>query len=368
MWDELTHVSTVSGGSLCVALVFEKTGKKWPTATDYLEKILPQAYATLTTTNLQCKLLTQTFTRPWRLLNGRAHVLAKLLEKHWGVTSNVSEIPLKPRWTINTTCYQTGKNFRFSAKRMGDYTTRYVLKPSFPLADAVAASAGFPVGIGPLKVRANKYVWQTKDGRATVQPLYSSYHLWDGGVYENLGLEPLYKIGADKDKGKQLREDIDFCLVSDASAPLVPEPRPWIPFYRHYKQARRLIDIPSEQVRSVRAREAFHYFTKNKCGGYLRIGESVRQILKNLEFTSAEGPALDMTLPDDEVTRAAQFKTTLRAMSPEEYRLIFRHGYETCSTVLAGTGIADFSVWADARWEMFDPETTKRNTKYCGNA
>ena len=236
MWDELVHVSTVSGGSLCIALVFEKSGKKWPTATDYLEKTLPQAFAVLTTTDIQRQLLIQTFTRLWQLLAGRAHVLGSLLEKYWGVTSNVSDMPLHPRWTINATCYQTGKNFRFSAERMGDYVTQYVLNPIFPLSDAVAASAGFPVGIGPLKIRTRKYVWQTHDGKKTVKPLYCSYHLWDGGVYENLGLEVLYKIGADKKTGRKLRDDVDFCLVSDASAPLAELPRPWIPFYRHYKQ------------------------------------------------------------------------------------------------------------------------------------
>jgi hypothetical protein len=39
-----------------------------------------------------------------------------------------------------------------------------------------------------------------------------AYTLWDGGVYDNLGLEALYKIG------EGLDGEIDFLIVSNASA------------------------------------------------------------------------------------------------------------------------------------------------------
>jgi NTE family protein len=50
------------------------------------------------------------------------------------------------------------------------------------------------------------------------QPLWRTVRLWDGGAYENLGLEPLYKPG---------RELIncDFLVCSDASGPLKPPGR-----------------------------------------------------------------------------------------------------------------------------------------------
>ena len=144
LWDQLAHISTVSGGSLCVALVFAKAGRKWPTGVEYLNVGLPQIRQILTTFDLQRAYTWRTFTHPWLLANGRAHVIAKLIEKHWGITGDVAEMPREPRWTINATCYETGKNWRFAAKRMGDYAANYVLEPKFPLADAVAASAAFP--------------------------------------------------------------------------------------------------------------------------------------------------------------------------------------------------------------------------------
>ena len=51
------------------------------------------------------------------------------------------------------------------------------------------------------------------------KPIANSLVLWDGGVYDNLGAEALYKAG------KGLREGIDFCLVSDASGAFVTEHR-----------------------------------------------------------------------------------------------------------------------------------------------
>lgn len=75
----------------------------------------------------------------------------------------------------------------------------------FPIAESAAASAGFPILIWPLKFDAMKYQWDKKS-QETV------YYLWDGGVYDNLGLEALYK----PDQGLV---DTDFLVPSNASCP-----------------------------------------------------------------------------------------------------------------------------------------------------
>jgi NTE family protein len=58
---------------------------------------------------------------PPGLFGTRADELSDLLREHWGVTANLSDLSEAPRWMINATCYETGKNWRFERFRMGDY-------------------------------------------------------------------------------------------------------------------------------------------------------------------------------------------------------------------------------------------------------
>lgn len=340
LWGQIRHVSTVSGGSLCAALVFAKNQKRWPDGPTYLNAVLPAIQKLLTTQDLQKAYIIRAL-RPWLLLRGRAHVLAAAMESVWGINGCVSEMPLEPRWTINATCYETGKNWRFSAKRMGDYITEYVLQPKFPLAAAAAASAAVPGAIGPLTIDAAKYTWHSVDKKGLptgeINPAFSTYHLWDGGVYENQGLEVLYKAG------QGYRYDLDFCLVSDASAPVGSEARTDLPVLRHFLPMKRLIFIAMDQIRSLRARDVFGYMKGNRCGGYLRMGESVAAIYR------ANGVALPEenleVLSDNDVAWAAGFPTTLRQVTKAEFTLLFRHGYETCSAVLAVSSANPFQAF-----------------------
>jgi hypothetical protein len=59
-----------------------------------------------------------------------------------------------------------------------------------------------------------------------IEPLLTSYHLWDGGVYDNLGVEALYKPNGG------LRDGVDFLVVSDASKPINLASRSWKDFLR----------------------------------------------------------------------------------------------------------------------------------------
>ena len=360
LWDDLVHISTVSGGSLCAALIFEKGSKKWPTKEAFFTECLPPIFKTLTTFNLQRAYLLDIFIKPWRLFQGRAHLIGMLIKKHWGVTSSVSEMPMQPRWTINSTCYETGKNWRFSAKRMGGHLAHYVPSPDYPLSDAVASSAAVPGLIGPLKIRTEKYRWKEFKGQdlVDINAIGKSITLWDGGVYDNLGVEALYKTGIG------LRSDIDFLLVSDASKPLEVVEKKWIHNFPLPKSPKhfRLVDISTDQVRSLRARDLFSFFLKNKSGGYLRIGESVKKIFQNLKIP-LETIDPDRCLNNKDVFAAASFDTTLRKLSVEEFRLLFRHGYETCSAVLHCKRMTSFIHYDAEKFSWLLSNEKKRGIK-----
>jgi NTE family protein len=246
--EQVTFVSTVSGGSLGTGLIYSLSGNRWPTSDEYLGTVAPRARRCLTGKDLQLDTVFRLVTRPWHLFYGRAKLLAESIEHLWAVRGLVNDLPNEPRWVINATAYESGKNWRFMRKRMGDYKLNQTPEPAFPLASAMAASAAFPILIGPLVLRTKDFAWSrfTGESRHATLPTESevpSVHLWDGGVYDNLGVEALFKPG-----GKRYRDEYNFLIVSDATTPLDIE-RPF-PFRR----ARRLINIATDQVRSLRAR------------------------------------------------------------------------------------------------------------------
>jgi NTE family protein len=335
-WDSIEHLSTVSGGSLCVALIFAKNSGKWPTSDQFLNTVLPAAREQLTKHSLMCASIRSGFLRPDLLLGGRAHLVARVLTKKWGLTMNLQDLPERPRWTINCTTYETGKNWRFSHKRMGDYRTGYVLKPSFPVADAAAASAGFPGGIGPRKIKTKNYQWfNYKKGSRTemesCQPLHKRYHLWDGGVYENLGSEALVK----PDIG--FREGLDFYIASDPGKPLsLGTARfSWkLPFYL---PPGRLLDCAMDQIRAIRSRTINRIVSptgSRRCGVYFQMGLDQHE-LTNFFCEAVEGALPGMTLLRPEVARfARKYPTNLRRMKPENFDILFNHGYDVADVTI----------------------------------
>ena len=320
--EQTRFVSTVSGGSLFTGLIVCRNGHKWPSSEEYLDSVLPQVIECLTTAALQRSYVWRSVVLPWRLAQGRAEVMAKQLETEWGISGTLQDIPATPRWFINATCYETGKNWRFSQSRMGDYLTGYVLTPSVTIADAIAASAAFPGLIGPLTIRSSRYQWHRyEDGEPipTTTPV-KRYELWDGGVYDNLGVEPLFK------SGDGFREGIDLLLVSDASAVLSMDPR------SVKERALRLVDIATDQVRGLRARAVVTEFMRRKgSGAYFRMGKTVEQI-----YAAVEQPApMGEYLSEKDVKQAATFPTTLRRLTVREFMRLRQHGFEVANATLA---------------------------------
>ena len=227
--EEVTLISTVSGGSLCAGLVYALNGMCWPTSAQFFDTVLPKAQKILTTDDFQHDLLYRALGRFWTIFQTRANLLSTLIQQSWGITAKMNELPEHPRWMINATCYETGKNWRFERFRMGDYLFGYTANPAVPLSDAMAASSGFPGLIGPLTLDATKYAWfqyEDRTGPAApveaagavlhpktrpVQPMFPTVHLWDGGVYDNHGLEGVH------DFTRGWLQGVDFLVVSDAA-------------------------------------------------------------------------------------------------------------------------------------------------------
>ena len=248
MLEEVWAISTVSGGSLVSGLIWSENKLKWPTSTEYLQVVLPAIKQHITGTNIEKEYFWATLSAPWLWNRGRAHLLARAMEKNWRISGRLNQLEDKPLWSINTTCYETGKNWRFSQEKMGDYVTKYVARPTVTIADAIAASAGVPGIIGPLVIKSKEHTWTEYGGTTITKTPHKQYKLWDGGVYDNLGVEALFKPREGLQKG------IELLLVSDASAPLGIKSWSAGGILRTVRRGGRLLDIPRNQVRGLYAR------------------------------------------------------------------------------------------------------------------
>jgi len=341
--EDVSFLSSVSGGSLCVALVMSLAEMRWPSSQEYREEILPSARTLLTRCDLQFGLIGRVVRLPFRAFATRADDLSLLLQKRWGVTGTLADLPEHPRWMINATCYETGKNWRFERARMGDYVFGYSRNATLPLSDAVAASAGFPGLIGPLVLDTRPFSWFRYTAQRTVDPdapeapatrwttepadpPFSRLHLWDGGVYDNLGLEALHNFR------EGWRQDVDFLIVSDGCCGERPD------VYRSWKAPMRLIrGIMMDQIRSLRYRAVLERFANHgDPGAYLQIGQTCAQVLRHARRQGEIDTICSDCLPESEALRSAQMGTHVRRLTHEEFQRLFRHGFE----------VADFTLHA----------------------
>lgn len=321
--EDVRRISTVSGGSLLVGLMYQESEMRWPTSEQFLSSIYPALRKKLCSCSLQWGAVRQ-LARPqnWRFLLSRANLLALALRREWGITANLGDVASTPEWSINGTTAENGKRFRFKNDSIGDYTLGYAEPGNYPLANALAVSAAFPGGFGPLQLDATQFQWRKRStweaAASEAQPVdigYRQLHLYDGGVYDNLGLEPFFDAG--KGQSKHQGEQI---VVSDAGAPLKTgfslfALSPW--------RLKRVADIMSDQARALRVRTFANYLQQGAFqGAYLYINTPV-----------SEGR------PCASASFAAGFPTTLRELDVSEFDLLADHGYRVALQVEAQYGL-----------------------------
>lgn len=314
--ESTARISSVSGGSLLVGLIFHEAGMRWPSSSDYLSRLYPALRAKLCARSLQWGALRQ-LTNPLnlRFLLSRANLLALALRSEWGIAARLADLPQAPEWSINGTTAENGKRFRFKRVDLGDYTLGYTTAGNFPLASALAVSAAFPGGFGALTLDATRFEWRKRPWDAAPESMevvdigYKRLHLYDGGVYDNLGLEPFFDAG----RG-QLKHSGHYLVVSDAGAPLPSgfSLGPLNPF-----RLKRVADIMSDQAHALRVRTFSTYVQQGAGRG---------------AFVYIAAPLMDSG-PCPSAKYAATFPTTLRRLTQAEFDRLADHGYNVSCKV-----------------------------------
>ena len=116
-----------------------------------------------------------------------------------------------PRLYLNATNLSSGNMFFFvtgggKPAEMGEHQLGVITADDYPLCKAVAASSAFPPVFPPLRLDSENYT--CAEGEYVT--------LTDGGVYDNLGVNPLLRE----------RNDLDYVIVSDGGKPFGISERP----------------------------------------------------------------------------------------------------------------------------------------------
>jgi NTE family protein len=161
-----------------------------------------------------------------------------------GHTARLADLPAPgagPDFVFFATCFQTGSSFRFSRDGLYDWKLGRCAHTHSTLGTALAASAAFPPFLSPLHLSTAPTQWIDRPlvkGLANADRICERLRLGDGGIYDNMGTEALWK-------------SMDRVMVSDAGAPFAFVPRPWINWG---SQLGRVRDILIEQTRALRKR------------------------------------------------------------------------------------------------------------------
>ena len=158
---------------------------------------------------------------------GTSRKVQKFYDRHLFNGATLQDLPTDargPRFVILATNLTNGSLWRFSRPYMRDYRTEEIKNPTLPLAHAVAASSAFPPVLSPSFLDI--------PGRPRIT-------LTDGGVYDNLGLEPVVKNCA-------------TIFVSDGGGSFAESARPHTDWLRGTMRVLNTVDV---QVRRLRRRQ-----------------------------------------------------------------------------------------------------------------
>ncbi len=224
--------------------------------------------------------------------------------------ARMADLPKRPRFVFNATSMHSGKLVRINRDYIADWTTGSWSIGDLGVADAVAASSAFPPVLSPvvfeLEDRTFTPFKQDEDSGRTPYPPPEQLFLTDGGVYDNLGIESVWK---------QCRT----VYVSDAGAAFNYSPEG---HYTMVRQALQVTSIMQDQIGALRFRQILNAFDAPAGSAERREGFMVSSDYL-IKPPPAESPAFD----PDHARRLAATPTRLTHLDPREARALVNWGY-----------------------------------------
>jgi NTE family protein len=302
---QVDTISSVSGGSIVSAHIATKL--RWPIVTvDPLDwNVVAQTFRAFTSTDLRTHVILKR-ALPWNWFDSTTGVKGLEAAYESRLTSlRLAQLPERPRFVFCSTDMAYGVAWVFERDRAGDYQAGYLgpTASNWPLARAVAASSCFPPVFDPMPIDVDPA--QLTGGNAPLgrarDACINGLRLSDGGVYDNMGLEPVWKSAA-------------TVLVSDGGGIFAHSGDDGL-FWR----LNRYVDIQGSQAEALRKRWLMSNFNEGAMtGAYWGIGSS----------TDHYGPNAPAGYSEPLVTdRISKVRTDLDAFSQAEASVLENHGY-----------------------------------------
>jgi NTE family protein len=285
---KLTRVASVSGGSIAAGVL----GLAWKSLTfdadgvatrfdDLVER--PIHLLASSTIDIPAVL---TGLLPGRIADRIANAYDKALF-HGATLQDLPSDGDGPRFILLATDLSNATLWRFSKPYMRSWRSEPIRNPTLPLAKAVAASSAFPPVLSPSLLKV--------DGR--------TIYLTDGGVYDNLGLEPVVKRCA-------------TVLVSDGGGTFGEAKRPARDWLRGTYRILQTIDV---EVRRLRRRQVVGLLRAHRRSGAFWAINSDRA-----DFPTPQGA---LQCPIEQTMALARLSTRLAALDASTRQRLVNWGY-----------------------------------------
>jgi NTE family protein len=302
---KLRTISSVSGGSIAAAHL--ATVIAWPLdkPLDYWETRVAEPLRAFTRKNIRTgPIFQRLLPRHWFKPSTAVAALAERYEREL-TGLRLEKLPPQPNFVLCATDMAFGIDWIFTREKMGSALPGYIkpVPPDWPLARSVAASSCFPPIFNPLPMPFSPAEYKgglLQPGPERDKPL-ADLRLTDGGVYDNLGLEPVWKDHAQ-------------VLVSDGGAIF------------HYEgdksliwRLQRYVAINGAQALSLRKRWLISNFISGEMqGAYWGIGSARNSYNRNDTLGYSKELASKII---------ANIRTDLDAFSEAEIAVLENHGY-----------------------------------------
>jgi NTE family protein len=311
--SRVTTVTSVSGGSILAAHLARLIGENWPAeGLAYPDwQVLEDQFRAFCTKNIRTGPLLQALL-PWNWARSDAAVRALIGEYRSGLSQQtLAGLPERPRYVFCATDLTHGVNWIFSRERVGSYAAGYVVPTadSFDVATAVGASSCFPPVFNPLPIDLGPDVLHGEaDANRGGAKRIPSVRLSDGGLYDNMGLEPVWKRHA-------------YVLVSEGGSTFEAQADQGL-FWR----LNRYVEVMGSQVGAVRKRWLIASFRNTEQdqalrGTYWGIGSHTRNYADD---GSQPVPGYPDDLVDDVIS---EVRTDLDRFTDAEQKVLINQGY-----------------------------------------
>lgn len=327
----LDRITAVSGGSITLgylALNWNKLDFNNNGVAENFEDVIVKPLQQFCSQNLDIGAGIMGILSPWDTIGDK---ITKAYNKRLFDKALLSDIPKGndiPEFIFYATNYTTGSSVRFTNETIYDYKLGEAPVGNITIARAVAASSAFPPIFSPVIFNSKKWNWE-KTKYAYLHEnrlLRDRLVLTDGGLYDNMGIEAIWK---DKDE-KNGDDHFDQVFVCDAGLPfevgfdikgknlfskLIQKTglkRNWI------SQLSRMSGVMIDQQRALRKRQLMKNY-KNKVYG----GAYWTTTTKIANYTIEDKLALDNNL----TRNLAKIPTRLKSFSNKDQAHLINWGY-----------------------------------------